>query len=391
MKKLKILFCLVLLMVVVNLNIKVKAAEQLPDNGAKISSAQIIQTKTGTGPWDENDEPGNDSSEENNVVRSFDQVTWTIENTFALNGAEAQSYSGGTLYFEAKLPSDKFNSETAGWDLTSMAWIENAKLSSDKMTLTGYYKLNPDAITIPGKQTLVFVANIFGASNGIEFQPEFKLWLNGNSDDEKVAVQSQNITVSAAPNYNIKLIRNGNCENRSTFNVDGNEVTGRIYGYALLYQLYNTNSSKKLKGIEYPTGNITFDINMNLTKKPAESSTETDISDEVTPILWNYQLAGAGINNTKIPGRSMYAGTSGFVYNGNNSFPGGKLGNAINSAYNSGDILMVQNGTTISTTLSNYKFNGVFPKHNLGYSTNSAISERPCELLKTIATTLTLF
>ena len=69
-----------------------------------------------------------------------------------------------------------------------MAWIENAKLSSDKMTLTGYYKLNPDAITIPGKQTLVFVANIFGASNGIEFQPEFKLWLNGNSDDEKVAV-----------------------------------------------------------------------------------------------------------------------------------------------------------------------------------------------------------
>ncbi len=346
----------------------------MPDNGAKISSAQIIQTKTGTGPWDENDEPGNDSSEENDIVRSFDQVTWTIENTFALNGAEAQSYSGGTLYFEAKLPSDKFNSETAGWDLSSMAWIENAKLSSDKMTLTGYYKLNPDAITIPGKQTLVFVANIFGASNGTEFQPEFKLWLNGNSDNEKVAVQSQNITVSAAPNYNIRLIRNGNCENRSTFNVDGNEVTGRIYGYALLYQLYNTNSSKKLKGIEYPTGDITFDINMNLTKKPAESSTETDISDEVTPILWNYQLAGAGINNTKIPGRSMYAGSSGFVYNGNNSFPGGKLGNAINAAYNSGDILMVQNGTTISTTLSNYKFNGVFPKHNLGYSTNSAIS-----------------
>ena len=42
MRKLKILFCLVLLMVVVNLNIKVKAAEQLPDNGAKISSAQRL-------------------------------------------------------------------------------------------------------------------------------------------------------------------------------------------------------------------------------------------------------------------------------------------------------------------------------------------------------------
>ena len=109
MKKLKVLFCLVLLMVVVNLNIKVKAAEQLPDDGAKISSAQIIQTKTGTGPWDEDDSPGNDSSEENDVVRSFDQVTWTIENTFALNSNDASSYQGGKLYFEVKLPSDKFN------------------------------------------------------------------------------------------------------------------------------------------------------------------------------------------------------------------------------------------------------------------------------------------
>ena len=52
-------------------------------NGDKgyISSAQIIQTKTGTGPWDADDEPGNDSSEDNNIVRSFDQVTWTVDLT----------------------------------------------------------------------------------------------------------------------------------------------------------------------------------------------------------------------------------------------------------------------------------------------------------------------
>ena len=40
--------------------------------------------KTGTGPWDDNDEAGNDSSEDNNIVRSFDQVTYTIESTMAL-------------------------------------------------------------------------------------------------------------------------------------------------------------------------------------------------------------------------------------------------------------------------------------------------------------------
>ena len=49
-----------------------------------ISSAQIIKRATGTGPWDANDEPGNDSSPENNIVRSFDQVTWTVDITTAL-------------------------------------------------------------------------------------------------------------------------------------------------------------------------------------------------------------------------------------------------------------------------------------------------------------------
>lgn len=74
---------------------KIKATEELPDNGAIITSSQVIQTKTGTGPWDDNDEPGNDSSEDNNIVRSFDQVTWTIENTMALNNTTSDSYTGG--------------------------------------------------------------------------------------------------------------------------------------------------------------------------------------------------------------------------------------------------------------------------------------------------------
>ena len=348
----------------------------LPDDGAKISSAQIIQTKTGTGPWDDDDLPGNDSSEENDIVRSFDQVTWTVENTFALNGADAQSYQGGKLYFEVKLPADKFNSETAKWDLSSMAWVENAQLSADKMTLTGCYSLNPNAITIPGKQTVVFVANILGASNGTEFVPEFKLWLNGNTNEEKVDIQGSKITVSAAPNYNIKLIRNTNLEHRTTVNIDGEDVTGRMYGYDIVYELYNNNSSKRLKGIEYPTGNINLDINMNLTKKPAGSSVEEDISDEVTPILWNYQITGAGVDNGKIAGRKMFNGNppNNWLLTGNDTFPLGKAGNVNCSAYDSGNVSMIQDGTKLHVTLWDYKFNGVFPRYNSGYSSNSSIA-----------------
>ena len=48
MNKLKVLFCLLLLAIAANLTIYVKATDEVPDNGAKITSAQIIQTKTGT-------------------------------------------------------------------------------------------------------------------------------------------------------------------------------------------------------------------------------------------------------------------------------------------------------------------------------------------------------
>ena len=49
-----------------------------------ISSIDTKEVKTGTGPFDKDDEPGNDSSENNDVVRSFDQITWTYQLNFAL-------------------------------------------------------------------------------------------------------------------------------------------------------------------------------------------------------------------------------------------------------------------------------------------------------------------
>ena len=49
-----------------------------------ISSIDTKEVKTGTGPFDKDDEPGNDSTENNDIVRSFDQITWTYQLNFAL-------------------------------------------------------------------------------------------------------------------------------------------------------------------------------------------------------------------------------------------------------------------------------------------------------------------
>ena len=74
-----------------------------------ITSAEA-KVKTGVGPFDENDEPGNDSSENNNIVRSFDQITWTYELTFGLKPVTTEtSLRGGVIEVEASLPTTLSN------------------------------------------------------------------------------------------------------------------------------------------------------------------------------------------------------------------------------------------------------------------------------------------
>ena len=129
------------------------AGEIINGDKAYISSAQIIQTKTGTGPWDVDDEPGNDSSEDNNIVRSFDQITYTVDLTMSLKkGITDTSLKGGVINVEVVLPENCAN--VMKWDLDSMRWLENGSISEDGRTLTGKYSMSNTEITIPGKQTL---------------------------------------------------------------------------------------------------------------------------------------------------------------------------------------------------------------------------------------------
>ena len=372
MRKIKIsLIIIIIFLFMFNIN-KVKAVEELPDDGGKISSSQVIQTKTGTGPFDENDEPGNDSSEDNNIVRSFDQVTWTIENTMVLNGSEADSYSGGKIYFEATLPSE-ISSEEIKWDIDSMGWIEDAKLSSDDKILTGYYQMDIENTTIPGKQTLVFIVDVLGAGNGTVIKPDIKVWLNGNDDEEKIKVSGiESVYVSSAPSYNIKLNRNSYCSKRLTVDYDSQEITGRIYGYSFIVQLYNKDKEKGMKGIEFPKGDITFDIDLKFERSNVSGSGLEDITNNCTPLLWNYKVNNSGGKGV-ITDRAMSWTNADEGYNLRGAPYGVLKDDRNNSIYNSGNVVMQQNGSKITVTLKDYKFDGVFPQYNGEYFKNTII------------------
>ena len=348
---------------------KLFAVDALPDDGAIITSAEVVQIKTGTGPWDSDDTQGNDSSQDNDIVRSFDQVTYTIENTFGIKNNESKTYSGGKVYFSATLP-EIFKDKTAVWDTDSMVWASDLTVSSDGLTVTGYYQMDEENITVPGKQNLVFVVKVLGAQNGTTFTPTINLWLNGNDSTQYQTVIPANTIVSAIGKYNIRLgargSGNGSYETQMT-DSDGNSVKGQVFLYAAQLELYGDNQDKGLKGVEFPTGKISYDINLKLTRTNRSTRVTEDITDSATPVIFNFSKNGSG-DDTK-NGIPFKIGSY-FVYGNRNIYTKASSTVLGNSVYKSGTFTCTQEGSVLKVENTGYNFDGYFPVRNASRATD---------------------
>ena len=182
-----------------------------------VSQSVVTQTKTGTGPFDSDNNPGNDTDAENEIVRSFDQITYTIENTTKLKSAEeGLSYKGGVLQVKAEIPEELVG--VARWDLNSMAWAEEANLSEDGRVFTAKYPLSKWVVTVPGKQTLSYVLQVLGAKHNTNITPVFTTSLVGNAQSEQCQTIAPTTIVSAAPKLNVAINKVG----ESSINYKGN-------------------------------------------------------------------------------------------------------------------------------------------------------------------------
>ena len=186
----------------------------------------------------------------------------------------------------------------------------------------------------------------------------------------------ENVIVSSKARYNIKFLEAS--ITRPNVEVDFDDgnglVEGRMYGLGAIVQLYNTDPSKGMKGIEYPNGEITFDINMNLYKKTGSDDNIENITDSVTPRLWNYKINigdnwGYTYSEGEIPNRSMHFGA--YTSHNDGFMPYGvKTGNpdrAEGEIYNSGKVKMEQEKNQLHVSIDQYEINGEFPKYNEWY------------------------
>ncbi len=351
---------------------------------AVVSQILVTGITDGTGPFDNDDQPGNDSGENNTIVRTFDTVTYNFSVTMASTDS-SKEYQEAHVKLEFVLP---LTSEEAVFDTSAMGWIEQTAgyapvLTTETRSIDGVatscqvltcYKYISDADNgaIPGSFGDNVAINVKSMKNGDKVAPIFSASLVSSTVVQTATPAA--VTVSAAPKYNIRIA--GTASYKDTFGFDsGNSiaqaygdgynkgnVTGRVVKYGIVVQLYNDNASKGFKGIELPNGsNITFDVKVSSTytiNTPNAGSdytqgTKVDTTEVYTPLLWSCDgntATGAGYTNRD--GRVLYDTHGAAV-----AFAPYNSGGGSNACYNGGTWTATQEGDTIHVTVSGYQIN----------------------------------
>lgn len=388
-------------------------AQELKFNGLKdgegiVENAYVNKIEDGT-EFDTNDkdENGNqidgyDSNGSNRIVRSFDVIRYDVNILLkAINNEKASTISGGYIFIEAKLPEG-----ASTWNVDKMDWIKACyfyEVSTNKKEIRVIIKRDENEKLQNAVLNLQdFWVDVNSSKNGDKIIPTIKAWLVGTttnvSEEEKVTVkgtdkvnQIETVTVTATPKYNVRLYKSNDLNGpRKVVNYDNQDHVGRIWGIALAVELYGENG-RGVKGLEIPSGNIKINIKLNvktgennevIVNKPASAT--KDITNEVKPILWNYSLNGGDAkieaykdkNNNPVY-RTLNFGSSNTARSRFGT-PFGRLdiarkygGTMRSSVYDSGNVSMKQNADySITTTISDYKFNGEFPTRTLSSTAN---------------------
>lgn len=339
-----------------------------------ISAYEVDEVIDGTEPFDTDVQPGNDDAADNGIVRSFDSVSYTLKYTTAIKDTSMEGITSAYVCVDFVLPMDpreaRFNMDTMQWCVdpvytyeyedgtSSTTWDLSKTVIRQRVTGKRLLQNTENSNTIPGTGTLSVGLDVYADVNEETVKPSFTIWMEGNPEEEKQTVTPKELTVSAAPKYNINLRSSegvdflGEFEKGTGKIVDeqtDTSVYGRLSGYSLVVQLYNDNANKGMRGIEFPSGDITFDIRLKseLNDKDVTMDPDWQLS------LWDYIENNAGTIGKL--GRNMQPrGAQGYAYYG----PGNK-GNGDASCYDGGNITMKQDGSDpylYHVTVQDYQF-----------------------------------
>ncbi|MDO4283688.1 MAG: hypothetical protein Q4D02_08650, partial [Clostridia bacterium] len=341
-----------------------------------IESAKIESRKTGTGPFNEGSgipNPGEDYSEDDHYVRTFDVVKYTLSaviqpNTEANGVDETSTFNGGVVKLRGRIEDSTYFT----WQ--EDAWMQNVVISEDGKEIYAEYIVPEVQLTAPGTQTLTATLKARGTATkeGEEAPtPTFEIWMDGNSPDNENSVKksavlkdSSGLYISGKPAFNIKLAK-GEVADKGIYN-------GKS-GYYLTYGIQiglmqDKEGISDLRGLEYPEGDFSIKLNMDYLYKDANTND-------------NYQLV-ENVNDTSVVAYSINYEKNSNYYPNNSvaiwNLAGGSYlltGKGASSIYDSGNINLYQEGAKLEIEFSNYQFNDIFPINSVRAGSGNPIAQ----------------
>ncbi len=332
--------------------------------------------------------PGDDASQYNTIVRTYDKVTYmlyigaeSVDNTPGAGSNTTVDQDGRKVYYyqiRGVLPCDESEAEfsldtAASTNLKSWSVITQYVDGKPVQVLNATYEAKIGAEDQAFENTKNIYVTVRHMKNGDTFKPTFTAWIEGNEDntDHPAACASKMLTVSAAGRYNLTLLSNNALSYTGYFDLEtGQEaaqneyykpgqdhvVHGTMLGYGVTVEMYNNDPAKGIKGLELPTDELEFDLRMRgglyLNGEPITDSSGEQMTK--APYIWAYKE-----NSFADTGRPLGAASIAVNMNwddedelafpsrsANNAAPLNKSGGVAagaNSAYSGGNWLLLGN------------------------------------------------
>ena len=289
--------------------------DMLDTDSAAVSRLRLIDRITGTAPFDADNGRGDDKDENNDIVRSYDTVTYDYE--YTLTPDSTMDYYRRTrvgFRFELPYPQDRVT-----FDAEKMGWVDHTPGYEPKLTTetidgivtqvyTCYRLLEPTSqspTVNPGTGSIGLSVAVKGAPHGYRFHPTVKAWPAWDASNptntgthKRAEDTPEDVTVSAKLNLNVRMVNYGNVD-RGVFdfssgaanapNKDEGKVTGLGLGVALVTEMRWPDRTKGLKGLEAPSGRITYRLRLsNQYSDDTKAGTKHPMERRWQPLLYDY-------------------------------------------------------------------------------------------------------
>ena len=289
--------------------------DMLDTDSAAVSRLRLTDRITGTAPFDKDNERGDDKDENNDIVRSYDTVTYDYE--YTLTPDSTMDYYRRTrvgFRFELPYPADKVT-----FDAEKMGWVDHTPGYEPKLTTetidgivtqvyTCYRLLEPTSqspTVNPGTGSIGLSVAVKGAPHGYRFHPTVKAWPAWDASNptntgthKRAEDTPEDVTVSAKLNLNVRMVNYGNVD-RGVFDFSSGaanapnrtegKVTGLGLGIALITEMRWPDRTKGLKGLEAPSGRITYRLRLsNQYSDDTKIGTKHPMERRWQPLLYDY-------------------------------------------------------------------------------------------------------